>query len=749
MADRNLRLLLDDEPDEPREGYKDDPDSAEESDEDIEKNERLRGIHAEAIEEFNSIQSALKDERMQCLNDRRFAFIAGGQWEGPLGEQFKNKPKYEINKVLQAIKAITTDYLNNRSDSTFISKDGALDEDLADTCASLHRADSQDSSAAEAYRNAFIEGTTGGMGAWMVTTRYEDEENDEEGEPQRIQIKPIYDADRFVWFDLDAREYDKSDARCAFLLVSLTPREFKRRYPHEEPSNWPETVHAVEFDWATPDVIYLAYYYPVEFVPDTKCVYAPPGGIGEEVTHYGSELKKDPSIVEELLAKGYRRTTRKKVKRKRVRKYLMNGKEIIKDYGYIAGCEIPLIPFYGDRVYIDNVERVRGHVRSSQDAQRVKNMLLSKLASLSAESSAAKPILTPEQILNHKETWAKDNVTPNPYLPINPVTNQDGNKQPMGPVGFTKPTEVPPVTGLLHQLVDQDLKELLSNPDPAGKVVSHVTTKAIEASQQSVDAKSAPYIHNMGIALRRSGQVWLGMAPELYNQPGRKMKGVDARGELQRIELLTPTVGADKQITVANDLSRAKFDVAVEVGPSSSSKREAAVRMGTSILAVTQDPETQSVMTQYIVANMDGEGAKGLRKWARRKLVKLGVEDPTPEEQKALDAEAAAAQPSANDQYLMAEAEKAKALAAKAQADTAKAQADVALIAAQTEKTRADAAVALARIGLDQHKTLAEIDLNRHVARVDTVKSLHEMASAPKPDSGGTARGGPASPGEG
>jgi len=52
------------------------------------KEEKLNIIHDEAMAEFEKIQTALRDERLQCLQDRRFYSIAGAQWEGPLGVQF-------------------------------------------------------------------------------------------------------------------------------------------------------------------------------------------------------------------------------------------------------------------------------------------------------------------------------------------------------------------------------------------------------------------------------------------------------------------------------------------------------------------------------------------------------------------------------------------------------------------------------------------------------------------------------------
>src|SRR3972149_12056487 len=123
----------------------------------ISTTQRLATIHQTAMAEFDSIQSAMRDERLQCLADRRFYSIAGAQWEGPLGDQFENKPKFEVNKVHLAVIRIINEYRNNRITVDFVSKDGSEYDKLADTCDGLYRADEQDRGAEEAYDNAFEE----------------------------------------------------------------------------------------------------------------------------------------------------------------------------------------------------------------------------------------------------------------------------------------------------------------------------------------------------------------------------------------------------------------------------------------------------------------------------------------------------------------------------------------------------------------------------------------------------------------
>ena len=65
----------------------------------VSQTERQTRILQEALREFDNVQTAVRDERLQCLQDRRFYSIAGAQWEGPLGEQFANKPRFEVNKI--------------------------------------------------------------------------------------------------------------------------------------------------------------------------------------------------------------------------------------------------------------------------------------------------------------------------------------------------------------------------------------------------------------------------------------------------------------------------------------------------------------------------------------------------------------------------------------------------------------------------------------------------------------------------
>lgn len=660
--------------------------------------QKLAQIHQEAMRQFDSIQSALRDERLQCLQDRRFYSIAGAQWEGPLGEQFENKPKFEVNKIHLAVIRIINEYRNNRITVDFVSKEGEEYDKLADLCDGLYRADEQDSGSEEAFDNAFEEAVGGGFGAVRLRTAYEDEEDDE-NEKQRIRIEPIYDADSSVFFDLNAKRQDKADAKHCFVITSMTRDAYQAEW-NDDPSSWPKEIHQYEFDWLTPDVVFVAEYYSLEEVKETVRIFETIDG--EEERYSQADFEADENLEETLRAIGSREVRQKRVKRTKVRKYILSGNAVLEDCGYIAGKAIPVVPVYGKRWFVDNVERCMGHVRLAKDAQRLKNMQLSKLGEISALSSVEKPILTPEQVAGHQMMWAEDNIKNYPYLLINPITGPDGSQQVGGPVAYTRSAAIPPALAGLLQLTDADMNDILGNPQGADKMVANISGKAVEAIQSRLDMQTFIYMSNQAKLVRRVGEIWLGMARDVYVEPGRKMKTVGLMGEMGSVELMKPTIDEETgEIEMENDLSEASFDVVSSVGPSFVSRREATVRAITNMIAVADDPETRQVLTSMAMMNMEGEGIDDVREYFRKKLVQMGVLKPTEEEAQQMMLAIEGQQQDPNAIFLQAAAEEAVAKAAKARADTVETVASAELKRAQTVET-------LSKVDLQEQKQAME-----------------------------------------
>ena len=669
----------------------------------ISKEQRLADLHSEALSQFDNVQTALRDERLQCLQDRRFYSLAGAQWEGPLWDIYENKPKFEVNKIMLSVIRIINEYRNNRITVDYVAKDGSQSDKLADTCDGLYRADEQDSVANEAYDNAFEEAVAGGFGAWRLRTQYEDDE-DEDNERQRIMIEPIFDADSSVFFDLNAKRQDKADARFCYVVYSMTYESYKKEY-NDDPTSWPKVIHQYEFDWCTPDVVYIAEYYQVEDVTETIRIFRSIDGTEER--YKASDFENDPELEATLTAIGSQEVRQRKIKSRKVHKYIMSGGKILEDAGYIAGKCIPIVPVYGKRWFVDNVERCMGHVRLAKDAQRLKNMQLSKLGEISALSSVEKPILTPEQVAGHQVMWSEDNLKDYPYLLINPVTGPDGSQTLAGPIAYTKSPQIPPAMAALLQVTEQDMQDILGNPSGADKMVSNISGKAVEMIQSRLDMQTFIYMSNFAKAMKRCGEVWLSMAKEIYVEEGRSMKVVTEDQQTDTVTLMQPVVDQETgAVVMANDISEAKFDVNVDVGPTSSSKRAATVRALTGMMTITQDPETLQVLGAMTMMNMEGEGISDVRDFFRNRLIRMGVVKPTEQEAEALMAEmeAQGQQRDPNAIFLEAAAEEAVAKAAQARASTIKTVADAELSRARTIET-------LAKSGeIEQNVTLTSLE---------------------------------------
>ena len=406
-----------------------------------------------------------------------------------------------------------------------------------------------------------------------------------------------------------------------------------------------------------------------------------------------AELKADPEMLDQLQATGFREVRQKKISRRKIVKYLMSGGKMLNDGEVIPGRCIPVVPFYAKRWVVDGVERCMGHVRLAKDAQRLMNSLLSWLTDMAGRFDIEKPIMTPEQIAGHAEMWAKDNVSRFPYLLANALKDAEGNPIPgtAAPQAYTKAPNIPPAMAALVQIASQSLEDLLGNQQAGEQLQPNLSGKAVELIQNRLDMQVFIYMSNLAKSMKRSGEIWLSMMKDIVVEEGRRMKTIDPNGQASSIVMNQPAYNAETgEEFIENDLSKANFEVDVDVGPSSSSRRASTVRALTGMMQLTQDPETLSVLNSLAMMNIEGEGISDARQYFRRKLVRMGVVKPTDDEQQQMQAEAANQQPDPQSQYLLAAAQQAEADAAQSRAKTVQTIADADLKRAQTAKTMAE-----------------------------------------------------------
>ena len=659
-------------------------------------------VHARALHNFDNAAVPQSEIRAHSLTCRRFISVPGAMWEGPWGDQFENSIKVEIDKLSKGVDKIITDYRSNRIVPDFRPSGGNSDPKTAETLAGMYRADSYHFKAQQARDNAFEEAVSGGFGAYRLVNDLADP-YDKDSDEQRVNPGLlIADADQRVYFDPNSKLYDKSDARHAFVLTAIARAAFEEEHPGKA-ADWPENRLQIRFEWFTPDIVLTCEYYEVEDKPDELLIFTH-RLTGEEQRWWTDEIEDD--YAADLKKQGWA-VEKKERLRRRVHKYLMTGAEILKDYGYIAGTEIPIVPVYGKRWFVDNQERFRGHVSKRMDAQRNYNARVSKLAETAALAPREKPIFSPEQLPPHlQELWAKQEQERHPYALALPIYHPDGTIAQLGPIGKVEPPQLPPVEAVLLQLSAADLTE--ETDDGADEVVANTSADAMDIAAARVDAKSEIYLDNMRQSVQREGEIYYSMQKEVSFEPGRVVETMSEDGEDGEAVLHQAHTDSSGKFGTINDFSQGKYKVIVDVTEATATRRDKTVKQSLNIAEIAaqaQDMELAQIAILTAVMNQDGEGMNDLQSYARKQLVMKGVVPPNDEEKQQM--QQAQQQPDPKQEMIAAKI-------AEVQASTGQKKADSVLKLAQAQQvgkggdTTPQSPIEDAAKVAEIHKTVAE-----------------------------------------
>lgn len=660
--------------------------------------ETLEKKHERLMLRFDRAYTPQQDVREKCIEATRFARVPGGQWEGAtaagtkLDDQFEKYPKFEINKVATELNRIIAEYRNNRITVKFRPGDREASEELANKLNGLFRADYEETDGGEACDNAFDDAATGGFGCFRLTSMLVNE-YDPMDERQRIAIEPVYDPSRSVWFDPDAKKYDKSDALWAFCMYSLSPEKYEAEYGKTPPASLDvTTISSWEFDWFEPEVVYIAKYYEVRKESVDVISYKQP--LTGEIATYDSDQIED--IEDELAEAGFVEVARRSVKRRRVYVSVVDGQNFLEKPRRIPGEHIPLIPVYGKRWFIDDIERVEGHIAKAMDPQRLYNLQVSMLADTAAQDPGQIPIVGMEQIRGLEKHWEARNKKRPAFLPLREVKDKAGNIiAGATPAGYTQPAVMNQALAALLQQTSADIQEVTGGSQAMQQMPSNVAQETVNNLMNRADMASFIYLDNMAKSLKRAGEVWLSMAREVYGSE-REVRVVNEDGT-DDIALMNAQV-VDRQtgrVVALNDLSTGRYDVTVDVGPSYTARRDATVSVLTNVLnfMLPTDPLRPAIQG-IIMDNLDGEGLEDFKEFNRKQLLTSGIAKPrNQEEQQIVQQAQMAAQSQPNPEMVLAQAQMVAAEAENKKADNATRETVIKAFTAQQDAQESQANV--------------------------------------------------------
>lgn len=652
---------------------------------------QLREMHERARKNLSAAYDGSQSVREKIVEAMRFVRVPGAQWEGStfagydLGKLDKY-PRFEINKVARECDRIISEYRKNRIAVRFRPNDGEAPEELAERLNGKFRADWEMSSGNEAGDNAFDDAVAGGMGAIRIEAIYEDELNPL-NDSMRLVFRPVYDAATSVFFDPDSKDYDRSDAKWAMELFSMTPEAFEEQYQDAQRASMEVTDTGKQFDWDTPEAIYVGRYYETRIENATLQAYMNPM-TGEVAVYDEIEIK---DVEDDLLATGFNKVGEpRKIKRKRVYCGIMSGSGWLEEPSRIPGQFIPLVPVYGKRWFVDNQERIEGHACKAMDAQRLENLMVSMMADNATQSGGENiPIVDIEMIPGSLAThWAERNTKRPAFLPMKSLRDQNGTVISQASVaGYTPPVPMSPALAGLLQYTGGAIQQVTGS-NAMENIPSNIATDTVDSIFNRMDTQSFIYMDNMAKSMRQLGRVWLSMSREVYgsDKPVRVLSedGTDSM-ELMSVKVMD---GQTERTYSLNDLSQSAYEVTVDVGQSFATRRDATVK---SLMGMLQGIPPQhpyySLIMGMIIDNMDGEGVSDMKKYNRQQMILQGVMKPKTDEEKMMVIQAQQAQQNQPDPMMVS----AQAQMAEAQASMVKAQNEQASIQIKAFTAQADA----------------------------------------------------------
>lgn len=566
--------------------------------------------------DLNDYISSYYDRNRTCLEDYEFAVVSGAMWKGSYSEQFKNKPKPEINKIFGSINRILGQKQRMEMNAKIISNsDDATDED-ADLLQSRWRNDFSASDGNEALNNSDQEAFFSGFGAFKLVAKYEDEENPDK-DKQYLCVEPIYSAASSVVFSPSVRK-DKADAKQAWHIIRTSRKEVEEEFGVDVNSinaqiDW--------FDWGTDTEkdIYLAHYYEVIEKKITEYDF----GGGYVVTtgdgikdSYGNKITRD-ELSELREAREYK-TAKRKVKY--VEYALMSGDEWLVRPTKTPFKRVPIIPQYGYYQVINGIEYYCGEVRKRRDPQMFLNTYHSSLMEIMSAPQVEKPEYTPEQIAKHAGQRNSADIDNTAFIMSDPILNPDGTVAHIGPIGKQTPPQIGTGLAAAGQQLDSALLDMAGTGQTT--LPSNASGDAVQQVNDRNDDAFQPLMQNSMSAIKSACEIWICAAQKLYftNQRQIRVQAID--GSYSQVTTMEYDVDNNGVYGPFKNSCRGKYTAQVKVGESYKSKKEAELETTLKMLqfADTNSPQGQMLLNQAIVSTT-GEGGERARKVASYQII--------------------------------------------------------------------------------------------------------------------------------
>lgn len=571
--------------------------------------------------------------RVEAVNDIRFARL-GQQWPETVRREreLEGRPCLVINKLPAMIRQVVNDARQNRPQIKVHPSDGVGDRETAEIMAGIVRNIEYVSRADVAYDTALDNAVSGGFGYIKVNLAYADDDSFDKDVLIEAVPNPFA-----IYGDPYSTAADGSDWMVAFETELVPRKQFKKRFPKAEISNWERSPYGeLSAPWREDDSIRVCRWWRRKEEPRTVFMLSS----GETVD--AEEFEENPAAFEGLEVVGEREVPSFKVTHT-----LLSGAEVLEEEEEWAGRFIPIVPVYGEEVNLEGKRYFRSMVRDARDPQRMFNYWRTTTTELVALAPRTPFVGRKGTFDGDIEKWSTINTTNHAFVEF------EGPEPPI-----RQPYAGAPA-GAIQEAINaaDDLKAITGLYDPSqGKAsTADQSGKAILALQRQGDVGSFHFVDNMSRSIRYLGRILLDLIPKVYNTDRIvRVMGVD--GEPKTVQtgtaplptaspmgpppgapmlpqgapgmppaapqgpppMIDPATGQPMNLAKIYDLSLGKYDCIVEAGPSFTSRREEAANQMLELIRAL--PQAAGVIGPMLAKNLDWpdaeEIADGLRQAA-------------------------------------------------------------------------------------------------------------------------------------
>lgn len=549
-------------------------------------------------------------QREKELDDLRFC-ESGSQWPEDIKGQREEegRPCLEVDRITPFINQVCNEYRQARPQPQVNPVDDGASKETAEVLQGMIRHIMYQSNGDTAIDTAYLAQVRTGRGYVRVLTDYVDGESFE----QEIRIQRVHNQ-HLVCIDPASTEPDGSDARYFFVSTDLAKEEYKQEYPDSKMSSlstadW-KSIGDDSPGWATKagDACRVVEYFKKVKIA-TKLVRLEDGTVMSKSDYAKLDgVDGIPAIAAER--DGYQ---------EKVLWYKLNAVEVL-DKTEWPGRWVPIVPFYGNELVIENKRSYAGLVRALKDPQRHYNYMKSAQAEAIALAPKS-PIVAAKGSLGTGEmrsAWRNINKRPIAVAEYEHLVN--GQPVPP-PQRLSNEVNIQGITAALMGSVD-DLKATAQMYDASlGNREANQSGAAIRQLQKQGSTGNYHYQDNAARSIRQLGRIIIDLIPKVYDTE-RMVRIVKPDDSVELVKINGPTGDKDKESgePIIHNLKAGKYDVTVSVGPSYQTKRQENLAMLDSLLQGPMGQLLASSAGDLVVSMMDFQIAPQLQERLKKAL---------------------------------------------------------------------------------------------------------------------------------